>query len=148
MKCPSNYAELTCPLTGCGYIHTPVSIGAREIRLIKNQASNFPDLQVDEFFFVYVNDACNHQCTKLKVVGVNKTTDTLTIETPTINCIPSNSRICYESTSVEAIREIAAGIGINVVYPLVYDCETRTLSINCQGLRELMDNCKAEVANA
>lgn len=148
MKCPSNYAELTCPLTGCGYIHTPVSIGAREIRLIKNQASNFPDLQVDEFFFVYVNDACNHQCTKLKVVGVNKTTDTLTIETPTINCIPSNSRICYESTSVEAIREIAAGVGINVVYPLVYDCETRTLSIDCQGLRELMDNCKAEVANA
>ena len=112
MKCPSNYAELTCPLTGCGYIHTPVGIGAREIRLIKNQASNFPDLQVGEFFFVYVNDACNHQCTKLKVVGVNKTTDTLTIETPTINCIPSNSRICYESTSVEAIREIAAGVGI------------------------------------
>lgn len=144
MKCPSNYAELTCPLTGCGYIHTPVGIGAREIRLIKNQASNFPDLQVGEFFFVYVNDACNHQCTKLKVVGVNKTTDTLTIETPTINCIPSNSRICYESTSVEAIREIAAGVGINVVHPLVYDCETRTLSIDCQGLRELISNCTAQ----
>ena len=144
MKCPSNYAELTCPLTGCGYIHTPVGIGAREIRLIKNQASNFPDLQVDEFFFVYVNDACNHQCTKLKVVGVNKTTDTLTIETPTINCIPSNSRICYESTSVEAIREIAAGVGINVVHPLVYDCETRTLSIDCQGLRELISNCTTQ----
>lgn len=144
MKCPSNYAELTCPLTGCGYIHTPVGIGAREIRLIKNQASNFPDLQVGEFFFVYVNDACNHQCTKLKVVGVNKTTDTLTIETPTINCIPSNSRICYESTSVEAIREIAAGVGINVVHPLVYDCETRTLSIDCQGLRELISNCTVQ----
>lgn len=144
MKCPSNYAELTCPLTGCGYIHTPVGIGAREIRLIKNQASNFPDLQVGEFFFVYVNDACNHQCTKLKVVGVNKTTDTLTIETPTINCIPSNSRICYETSSVEAIREIAAGVGINVVHPLVYDCETRTLSIDCQGLRELISNCTTQ----
>ena len=58
------------------------------------------------------------------------------------------SRLCYETSSVEAIREIAAGVGINVVHPLVYDCETRTLSIDCQGLRELMDNCKAEVADA
>ena len=148
MKCPSNYAELTCPLTGCGYIHTPVGIGAREIKLIKNHASNFPDLQEGEFFFAYVTDACTKHCTKVKVVGVDKTTDTLTIEVPTINCIPSMSRICYETSSVEAIREIAAGVGIDVVHPLVYDCETRTLSIDCQGLRELMDNCKAEVDNA
>lgn len=142
MKCPSKYAELACPLTGCGYVHSPMPVGAREIPLIKNQAANFPDLQQGEFFFIYATDACTKQCTKLKVIGVNKVTDRLTIETPTTVCIPSLSRVCYENTSVEAQREIAASVGINVVFPLVYDCETRTLSIDCQGLRQLMDSCQ------
>ena len=144
MTCPSKYAELACPLSGVGYIHTPVGIGSREIRLMKNHASNFPDLQAGEFFFAYVHDSCTKHCSKIRVVGVNKTTGTLTIETPTTTCIPSTSRVTYESTSVEAIREIAHGVGINVVAPLVYDCDSRTLSIDCQGLRELMDNCKAD----
>lgn len=141
MKCPSKYAELPCSLTGVGFIHTPVEIGARNIRLNKNHASHFPDLQAGEFFFAYVQDACNKQCSKVRVIGVNKSTDTLTIETPSTTCIPSLSKVTYESTSVEAIREIAAGIGINVAHPLLYNCETRTLSLDCQGVRELLANC-------
>lgn len=144
MTCPSNYAELACPLTGVGYTHSPAPIGARELILIKNQASHFPDLQEGEYFFAYAIDACNKQCTKVKVVGVDKTNDKLTIEIPLTVCIASLSRVTYESTSVEAIRAIAADLGINVVAPLVYDCATRTLSIDCQGLRELMNNCQSE----
>ena len=148
MKCPSTYAELPCPLTGVGYLHRKVEIGARELYLIKGQASQFPDLQQGEFFFAYIHDACTKHCTKVKVIGVDKVADRLDIETPTTMCIPGLSRISYESSSVEAIREISASVGINVVYPLVYDCETRTLSLDCRGVRQLMDNCFTEEADA
>lgn len=143
MKCPSCYAELPCALTGVGFIHTPAPIGARELILNKNHGAHFPDLQGCEFFFAYITDACTNQCVKVRITAVNKTTDRLTLETPLTACVPSLSKITYDSTSVEAIREIADGVGINVLSPLVYDCSTRTLSIDCQKMRELMDNCGA-----
>lgn len=144
MKCPSRYAELQCALTGVGFIHTPAPIGALYLTLVNNHANHFPTLQVGEWFFAHITDACTNMCTKVKIVGVDKVTGQLLMDAPLVACIPSLSRVSYDSTSVEAIREIAEGVGINVVYPLVYDCETRTLSIDCQGLRDLMDNCQGE----
>lgn len=142
MKCPNLYAELDCCLTGTGFLHSKSGIGATELHLIKGHASHFPTLQNREFFFAYITDACTKQCTQVTVTGVDKTTDTLTISPPLTVCYSSQSRIAYDYSSVARTREIAASVGINVVSPLIYDCDTRTLSIDCQAMRDLLAKCK------
>ncbi len=141
MKCPNKYAELPCALTGVGFLHHKVGVGTTELPLIKGHASNFPSVEDAEFFFAYVTDACTKQCEHVRVVAVDKTNDILTIETGLTTCFSSQSKICFDFSSVQRTREIAESIGINVVSPLVYDCETRTLSIDCQAMRELLNRC-------
>lgn len=143
MKCPNKYAELPCSVSGVGYLHSKTGLHTQELWMIKGHASQFPSLQDGEFFFAYIHDNCNKTCLKVRVTFVDKINDVLTIDAPLSVCFSSQSRVSYDHSSVERTREIAASVGINVVPPLVYDCETRTLSIDCAGLREMITNCGA-----
>lgn len=143
VNCKSCYAELACEKTGVGFVHTPVEIGATVIRLQHGHAQHFPVLQECEYFFAHITDACTKMCEQIRIIDVNTDNDTITLATPMTSCFSSNSRIMYDVRSVSAIRAIASEVGINVVAPLEYNCETRTLSINCQELRNLLDNCNA-----
>lgn len=142
MVCPNCYAELPCHLSGVGYTFTTAEVGSQVLRLQKNHAMHFPKLNDCQYFFVYLTDACNKRCAQARVIGVDYTADALYLDSPLPMCLSSLSRVSYDVGSVAAIRSIAAEIGINAISPLVYDCATRTLSIDCQAMRDLLDNCK------
>lgn len=140
MACPSRYAALPCNLTGVGFSAMKANLATGQLLLQRGHGSQFPTLNPGQFFLATIADACGVCCETVRVVGIDG--DTLLFERPAprCDCVASNSRVRYDSHSVDAIRAIAADLGIEVKFPLVYDCETRQLSIDCAGLKQMVEN--------
>lgn len=137
MACTARYVGLPCPLSGVGFSAAALPLGAATLQLQSGHGGFFPALGAGQFFFAEVTDACGECCETVRVVG--RAGDLLQIvrEAPGC-CFASNSRVRYVSHTRDAILAIAAEVPINVVPPLQWDCETRTLSINCVALSEMM----------
>lgn len=138
--CPNYYKALPCSLTGTGYTSQVVTTGSLTVKLYTGHGKQFPALASGEYFYAWLTDGCDACCEQVKVVAIDG--DTVTIERPSMacDCFSTNSRLRYTSDTAEAIRAIAAEVGINVVSPLVYDCATRTLSIDCAALQDMIKN--------
>ena len=132
MPCKQRLQTLPCSLRGVGYLAEPVGSAANTLTLMKGQGANFPTLTDDQFFFVSV-EGCKGCCEQMRVVA--RDGDTLTVErTNHCDCIDSNARVAYDYTSREYILAIVRELGIEVTSPLTYDCESNTLSIDCNKL--------------
>lgn len=133
MTCKNLLVALPCDLQGFGYTREPLNKTATEIKLMKGHGAYFPTLEQGQFFFVRVS-ACNDCCEQMRVIAVNG--DTLQVERngSGCECISSNARVQYDYMSKEYIQAAAREIGLNVTSPLTYDCETNTLSIDCNKL--------------
>lgn len=138
--CKQHYKALPCSYTGVGYTAATLSGAATALHLRTGHGKHFPDLGDGDYFYAWLTDGCDECCEQIRVVA--KKDDTLTIERPEMRCacFGTNSRVSYTSCSVAAIEAIASGVGLNVTDPLVYDCETRTLSIDCGKLHEMIVN--------
>ena len=135
--CPTRLQTLPCALRGYGFLSAPVRRGDVTLRLMKGQGAYFPELRGDQFFFVTV-EGCDGCCEHMRVTA--RDGDLLTVERGNgCDCINSNARVSYDYTSREYIQAIAREIGINVISPLTYDCETHTLGIDCNKLAQDSD---------
>ena len=143
MACPPIYVGLPCHLSGVGFLgaaHASTPLGAASLKLQVGHGRFFPEVPAGQFFYAEITDACNECCELVKVVG--KTDDTLEVirESGRCECFSGNSRVRYVSDSREAILAIASEVPLNVTEPLRWDCETRTLSIDCNKLQEMINN--------
>lgn len=149
MTCPSRYATLPCSMTGVGFTRTTLNASETQVKLHTGHGSQFPVLSPGEFFYAQMTDGCRACCEEVRVVQTAG--DVFTIERPEqhCDCFSTNSRLRYTSRSIRAIRAIAGDVGVEVKWPLVYDCATRTISIDCGGLHEMMQNpCGESDANS
>lgn len=140
MACSPRYVGLPCPLSGVGYSAAAVPLGAASIQLQPGHGAFFPAILPGQFFYAEVTDGCGGCCETVRVTA--KMGDVLTIvrDAPVCDCLSSNSRIRYVSDTRDAILAIAEEVPINVVAPLIWDCETRTLRIDCALLHEMISN--------
>ena len=140
MACPPRYAGLPCHLSGVGFTAIPAPLGSTVLYLQGGHGAFFPALAAGQFFYAEVTDDCNACCEVVRVTA--NTDDQLTIVrgSPTCDCIRSNSRVRYVSDTRDAILAIAADLPFEVQSPLVWDCNTRTLSIDCAALHDLINN--------
>lgn len=101
--------------------------------LFSGDGRQFPAITViGGFYFVDIVDACDGHCITVKVLG--KDGDELLVEpiqgSP---CFAANSKVTYHR-GTQYIRALVEQVGINAKDPLVYDCATRTLSVDCHKL--------------
>lgn len=130
--CPSLIQNLACHESGKGYLRSAWT-GGNRLQLFKDDGEQFPNvLTPGGFYFVTVKDKCTGKCETVRVNG--REGDDLVIEsTSPDHCFPSNSVVTYH-LGEQFIRAVAREIGLNVRDPLVYDCATNTLSIDCHKL--------------
>lgn len=138
MACAPVYLGLPCHLSGVGYTARSAPLGSASIHLQEGHGAQFPAVSPGEFFYAEVTDGCRSCCEVVRVVG--RDGDVLEVErdAPSCDCFSENSRVSYLSTSKEAILAIAAEVPFEVVEPLVWDCETRTLSLDCARLQQMI----------
>lgn len=130
--CPSLIHTLACHESGKGYLRSAWT-GGNRLQLFKDDGEQFPNiLTPGGFYFVTVHDKCTGKCETVQVNG--REGDDLVIEsTSPDHCFPTNSIVQYH-LGAQFIRAVAREIGLNVRDPLVYDCDTNTLSIDCHKL--------------
>lgn len=130
--CPSLIHTLACHESGKGYLRSSWT-GGNRLQLFKDDGEQFPAiLTPGGFYFVTVQDKCTGKCETVQVKG--RDGDDLIIEsTSPDHCYPTNSIVQYH-LGAQFIRAVAREIGLNVKDPLVYDCATNTLSIDCHKL--------------
>lgn len=138
MNCRT-YKSLTCSKSGVGYLSSPVSCSGCVINVMSGHGTNFPSLTENEYFYATLYSPCDKHCARVVVTAVSG--DKLMIEVLdnlTDMCFPENSKLVYDSNSVDAIKAIASEVPINVTAPLKYDACTRTLSIDCAELKRII----------
>jgi hypothetical protein len=139
--CPTKLSPLGCKQTGVGFLQTTWSGCGTTIQLFAGQGAQFPQPVNGQSFWVDVDGtSCGGSCcARLEVIA--RTADTLTLRNPdcSCDCIPATSKVSYAHNSPEHIRMVASELGFNVVPPLRFDCATRTLSINCEELKQMVN---------
>lgn len=139
MACPVRYPGLPCRLSGVGFTAKPASLGLASLELQVGQGSQFPALTPGQFFFAEVTDSCRECCEVVRIVARDGDVLTMVRDAPVCTCFSSNSRVRYVSDTREAILAIAAEVPFEVIEPLVWDCETRVLRIDCAKLKAMFD---------
>lgn len=135
MTCPALLEPLNCAQTGVGFMALAYTAGATTLTLQQGQGEHFPVPASGRVFYVDVG-GCGC-CGRLKVTG--RVGDVLTVEPFTgCTCMSANARVAYASNSPEHMRLVAMEVPFNAVPPLHWDCETRTLSIDCEELKALV----------
>lgn len=143
MACPVRYPGLPCSLSGVGYTASTVPLGAASITLQEGHGAQFPVLAAGQFFFATLTDGCKECCEKVRVVATNGDVFQIVRDSPSCDCLSANSRLRYDGTSREAVLAIAREVPFEVQEPLVWDCETMTLRIDCAKLKEMVQECGA-----
>ena len=133
------FKPLSCGSLGVGFLSQGNSCNTDTLQLMSGHGARFPALNANEYFNIVLSTPCQTCCTRLRVVATSG--DTFTVEgldTSTCSCFPENSRVSYDTTSVESIKDIASEVHINVLPPLSYDPCTRTLSVDCNALKQMV----------
>lgn len=135
MTCLARLEPLGCHQTGVGFMAAPLAAGSTSLTLQAGQGAQFPQPADGRVFWVDI-DGCGC-CSRLKVTA--RDGDVLTVEpTGTCSCTMSNSRVRYAHDSVEHMRLAALEAMPTFVAPLVYDCATNTVSVDCAALKALV----------
>lgn len=132
MKCANNLIPLPCNIPGVGYTRTTFDNTDTEIPLMSGHGLNFPAVASGKWYYVKVYDACSGCCGEYRVTG--RTANSLTVEPVSplgCACMTSNAKVTFVDVPVYIVEDIVKSVGINVVAPLVYDCTTNTLSLDC-----------------
>lgn len=140
MACTTNLVYLPTNLTGTGCVKK-ITGTPNVITLFKDDVSNFPSLTVGKHFYAVIHSRCANSI--VKVTAVDTTTNQFTVEWPEgqpLNCIPTGSRIVYSLSNQYALQEMIDMSPVNVTSPLVYNCSTRTISIDCAALKLMVNN--------
>lgn len=140
--CAPEYVPLPCSLSGLGNTSKAFQTGDTKLQLMQGHGAYFPDVPAGSFFYVTVISSCGDCCEEMKVTA--KSSDVLTVERldGACDCFQSNSRVRYNAYSKLAVQAIAEELPFNVVSPLEWDCETRTLTINCEVMiQEMIESC-------
>lgn len=131
--CKQRLQTLPCDKLGYGYTSNPLGTSDTKLHLMRNQGNAFPPLAEGQYFFVVVKPCDNECCETMRVIA--RDGDVLTVErTNACDCIGSNARVSYLDYGREYVQALAREIGLNTVAPLVYNCETNTLSLDCTKL--------------
>ncbi|WP_340611400.1 hypothetical protein [Xenorhabdus bharatensis] len=136
-SCPNKYLALPCDLLGSGTLGESFCQSGN-VKLRSGQGRHFPEMQAGQMFHALISPPCDPGCEEVIVTGRNGDTLTISRFQNRQGCFPVGSRIVYTACSVDAIRAIARESRPNYAYPLVYDCETDTVSIDCAGIKELV----------
>lgn len=131
-------AQLSCNQTGVGFLATAWNPGATSIELAPGQGVNFPAPTSAQRYFVDIG-GCGC-CTRVEVTA--RAGDVLTIVPPPASdctCITKNARVAYATNSPEHTTLVAQSLPFEVVPPLRWDCATRTLSIDCAMLKDMVN---------
>lgn len=134
MTCPNKIVIKPCAMSGEGYTAQPMMRGQNQIQLMQGHGAGFPSVSSGQFYYVEVSSSCGTCCEVMQVVGKNA--DVLTVVRTAgtaCDCIESNATVTYTLSTYDAILAIAGEAPFNVASPLVFDCETRTLSIDCEA---------------
>lgn len=131
--CKQRLQTLPCDKLGYGYTSHPLGASDTVLHLMRNQGNSFPPLVEGQYFFVSVKMCDTECCETMRVIA--RDGDDLTVErTNPCDCISSNARVTYLDSGREYVQALAREIGLNVEDPLVYNCETNTLSLDCTKL--------------
>lgn len=135
--CKQRLQTLPCNKQGYGFLSVPVRPTDTTIHLMKGHGEYFPELVGDQFFFVRVQ-GCNGCCETMRVVA--RAGDKLTVERMgACPCIESNARVSYDHSSREYAHALIREVGLNTKSPLHYDCETNTISLDCNAVMKDSD---------
>jgi hypothetical protein len=132
MSCPSTLVDLPCNLCGVGFTAKQYTNGDDTVTLMKGHGAKFPEVPAGKHYYIQLTSACSECCVELRVVG--KAGDTLTVQylnAATCLCIGTNATVRFKEFSRYAVEDIIATVGIKVLPPLVYNCATHTLSLDC-----------------
>ena len=137
MSC-AGLAHLGCQQTGVGFLASAWTPSDTTIELAPGQGVNFPTPTATQRYFVDLG-GCGC-CTRVEVTA--RAGDVLTIIPPAASdctCITKHARVAYATNSPEHIALVAQALPFEVVPPLRWDCETRTLSIDCAALKDMVN---------
>ena len=137
INCPHKYVALPCDMLGSANTAEAFCTSGT-LKLKQGQGANFPELAAGQVFHALMAIPCKNTCEEVIVTGRDGDVLTVTRYQERTGCFPTGSRITYVSCSVDAIRSIARDSRPNYEWPLVYDCETDTISIDCAGIKELV----------
>lgn len=135
MTCPARLEPLPCSFSGVGFLANPATPDAATLHLMLGQGDSFPMPSDGKVFYVDVS-GCGC-CTRLKVTG--RTGDNLTVEPGSLcSCLPSGARVSYATSSPEHMRLAAIEAMPTFLPPLIYDCATNTVRLDCDALKDLV----------
>lgn len=135
MACPQKLVTLPCGKSGIGFLSQPLSCDQTTLRLMDGHQANFPTLISGQHFYVVITKPCNTCCGVFRITGISDNILTIFgLSDCPCGCFPSNSKVEYTTDVREYVQDLAMEIGFNVVSPLKWDCETRTLSLDCNEL--------------
>lgn len=140
MACATNLVFLPIAATGTGCVRKIVG-SPSTITLFKDNAANFPSLTTGKFFYAIIHARCANVI--VKVTAVDMTTNQFTVEWvegQPLSCIPEGSQIVYSLCNQYALQEMIDTSPVNVTSPLVFDCDTRTISVDCAALKAMVNN--------
>lgn len=135
---------LPCDRTGRGRLSKPLDQDQNRLHLYNGNGTLFPDISNGQHFYVRVS-GCNSCCEVMKVIG--KDGDILTVDRSfgtQCSCIHSNAEVVYTLDNAYAYHDLRSYIPINVTEPLMWNCETNTISVDCSKLFSNACGCNDE----
>lgn len=144
MSCNLNLLFLPCSKSGCGRTSAAMEPGSTRLQLMGGHGSHFPDVPQGKHYYVKVV-GCNSCCEVMKVVG--KDGDVLIIDRSQgtqCSCIHSNSPVTYSLDNEYAYKDLTEYTPLVAVEPLVWNCETNTISVDCSKLFSKGCGCDCE----
>lgn len=134
--CAQKLTRIGASQLGVGFTTMPIPTGATTITLKAGHGVNFPIPTGGSSYWVDI--VCPTGTSRAEVIG--NAGNVLTVRNLTLSsgCVPSYAKVSYASSAPEHVVAIVTEMGINVVAPLQYNCDTRTLSINCEMLKSMV----------
>lgn len=144
MSCNLNLLFLPCSKMGKAMTSAAMEPNSTRLQLMGGQGSHFPDVPSGKHFYVRVQ-GCNSCCEVMKVVG--KDGDVLIVDRNNgvqCTCIHSNATVEYTLDNEYAYRDLTEYTPLTAVEPLVWNCDTNTLSVDCSKLFNKGCGCDCE----
>lgn len=136
MGCELRYLSLPCVKTGKAVLAESFCGNTTSVKLQPKHGTNLPQAGGGKFFHAFLVSDCCTQCEEVRVTEVKDDVVTLERIEQSATCFPPRSTLSYTSTTPAAIRAIVEDTPINVAPPLKYDCNSRTISVDCAQLVE------------
>jgi hypothetical protein len=136
MSCAPTLARLPCDRSGIATVGAKYTGGA-SLTLKAGSAAQLPQLQAGEVLFLEVIGKACGGCATFRVTNI--VGETLTVDDVPGVCLPAGVALRYTATHPEAVKLLAAEVPFEAESPLVWNCQSRTLSVDCTALKAMMN---------